>query len=418
MPSALDAFVALFALTTFNRELRLFGLDLRYVVVALAVLLIVRSLRRGGPAQGDRPAAGVVRPWDLWLLYALMLASNVSWLWNGLPLNQDQFLNLMILNLSNLLYSIVFWRYRGAIDPVKVIRASLLSAVICVASMLWVYVGNELPAFLHDAGVRAGNVGSELHVNLFGQESRSAGFAEDANYASLFCMIGAALACAHYGPGTLMRGGLLMLFLFGYAISFSKTLLFGTAFCVVVLLARACARESWGAWAWATVVAAAVLSLFALSEIPLLQSNLSMATRFHFWDVARGLFLDNPVLGGGLSSVRSAIDVASSSGWYVQCHSTFWQVLSEHGLPALVLLCILLSRRLAAARTWWQVFVVAQLVVLCMTTETMYQQFFVYITCALPLVFAVEPAALVHVGRLSRPSARVRSCSIRKGVWT
>ena len=406
MPKLLTLFIWLFCFTTFNRELRLFGQDLRYVVVLISAALILTALvnRSQRAAWKASRAKRFQSFWDIWALYALMFISCIAWAWNDLPIDSNRFANLVVLHAGNLLAVTVCFMYRNMIDGKTIVRASLMSLLVLMVSMIWVYSGFDLPVFLHDEGVRVGVTDREMHVNLFGKEMRAAGFAEDANCASLFCMIGVALSFAHYRPGTVMRLSMVTLFLFGYAISFSKTLLAGMAVCAVIMIARVAFRRSWRTCAWGIVIAVIVCSMFVLPHVPFLQQNQSMATRFTLWSIAQDLFLSNPILGGGLSSVRSAVNVYYGGNWYVQCHSTFWQVASEHGILALVLLMTIFARRLSAAKTWWGVFMIAELLFLCAMYEMAYQQVFVYTLVFVPIVLAVDPVTLFRSRRLVRPS--------------
>lgn len=387
MNKLLKAYLFMFIFTTFNREFRLFGFDPRYLVVAMAAALLVGwLLNRGRELRDDvRQCEGKFSFLDIAILYGISTISNLSWFWNGLPLNQEQFTNLVILNASNALFATVLVLFRDKLNVNDILRYSLISLLIMALSMLWVYIGMELPGVFHDNEIRVLNTG-ESFVNLFGQEVRIAGFAEDANYASLFSAIGFALCFTYFKPWSLIQIAAGAVFALAFALSFSKTVAIGIVMAILVLVIRWIVFKSWKSCSWILSASIALLGIFLMLRIPLFQSLSTTSTRFKLWSIAQTVLSDNPILGGGLSSVRSAINVAYNGLWYVQCHSTFWQVLAEHGPFALVVLVVIIARRYAISRTWWQVFILTLFAALCLTSELMYQQVFVYVLVLMPLL--------------------------------
>lgn len=386
MQRLFNIFLAIFVFTTFNREFRVLEFDLRYAAVAAGLLLVLaevyRRARRRERSAGCL-AVSTFSNWDLALFYFVLFASNIGWLWNGLPLG-DQFAQLMILNASNAVYVLVFSLCGDLLDAKAVYRYSLASLGVLALSMVWVYGGNDLPGVFHDNSIRVVHIGES--GNLFGQSARVAGFAEDANYACMFSAIGFVLAVSYFPKGDLRKYGLVAVFVFCFAISFSRTIAIGLVAACLAGAAYATFKRSWSTVAWVMTICIVLFALYGLSHVSLLSNSVSMATRFVLWDNAEGVFLQSPLIGGGLSSVRSATSVLSGGGWYVQCHSTYWQVLAEHGIVGMITLCIVFARRFALCRTWVQVFAVAVFAMLCMTSEFEYQQFFVFMLALYPLL--------------------------------
>ena len=416
MSKLFRVFLFLFVFTTFNREFRLFGFDPRYLTVILSILLLCSCLPKLSAKHNESKKEGsfTFSFSDLALFYGIAAISNLSWIWNGLPLNESQFISLVILNVSNVLFAGTFITFRNEIRREDVLSYSLISLFVMSFSMIWVYAGLNLPTFLHDNEIRVSSSG-ESFVNMFGQSIRVAGFAEDANYASLFSVIGFALCFVRYRPWTLVQIAAVSVFFVSFAISFSRTVAIGVLMALLMLLARGIISRSWKSFSWVSSIAIAMLGLVVLANVPVLQDLSTTSTRFILWSIAQSVFLDNPILGGGLSSVRSAIDCAYNGLWYVQCHSTYWQILAEHGIVALGLFIVVIARRYSICRKWWQVFILTQFAALCLTSELMYQQVFIYMLVLMPLLFLLD-GSIEKVGESQSIPAKDCNRQVRRGV--
>lgn len=407
MQKLFNIFLALFAFTTFNREFRVFGFDLRYAAVCIGVALLIAKayqFHRHKGRNSDYLLTPSFTNKDLALFYLVLFVSNIGWLWNGLPMG-DQFMQLVILNVSNAIYVLVFSLCWDLLDVKRAYRYSLISLGMLAISMLWVYGGNALPEFFHDNTIRVDHVGES--GNLFGQSVRVAGFAEDANYACVFSAIGFMLAISYYPKGSLKKYLVAAAFAFCFAISFSRTIAVGLIVACLAGIAHMVLRRSWSTISWVMTIGIILFSLYGLSHIDMLKNSISMATRFMLWENAEDVFLQSPLIGGGLSSVRSA-NVFYGGMWYVQCHSTFWQVLAEHGLIGIIALVIVFARRFSLCKTWAHVFVLAIFAMLCATSEFEYQQFFVYVLALYPLMIAKESKVFESPGRISVPYESAR----------
>lgn len=389
MNRLIKLYIALFILTTFNREMRIFGFDLRFLVVLLSlVLLFSVSLNSGRKRiRGyDEKKANWKRYFtnDLLIFYGLIFFSNVSWLWNGLAIDHDQFLNLVILNTTNFLSILIVAFYYSYFQKDFVSKSMCFSLIILYASMLWVYFGNQIPDFLMDPTVKELNMG-ERFVNAFGQELRVAGFAEDANIACLFSTVGIVISLRSMSNMP-MRMPLFFLSLFCFAISFSKTLVLGFAVVIVCCFLRFLCKKSWPYVSWICMLSIVLASYVIIPNLDFLRESLSMSLRLDMWRCAQDVFLANPLFGGGLSSARAQMDAVYGS-WYVQCHSTWWQILGEHGIVASLLFVYICGKRLSAAAHWTDVLLLVQLYILFINYELAFQQAFVFLLCMYPMVF-------------------------------
>lgn len=384
--------VALFLFTTFNREFSIFGFDPRYLSVATSIIFIIARLlekwsnqysnhlvRRGSKADVVEPRH--FSQWDIFLFYVVVLISNVSWLWNGLTPNDDILWNLVILNGSNALFAISFILGFRYLSEKFVVRCVTISLCVLYASMLWVYAGMEIPSILSSENVKVASIG-EGYTNLFGVNIRSAGFAEDANIASLFAVTGIFVGFDLMPKGA-KRNVFIALSMLCYALAFSKTILIGFAVVVLVCLVRAVVSKSWKVIAWCVVIGVACCAFFVIPSMEF--SDYSMALRLTMWDCAERVFIDNPIFGGGISSVRAGMD-AMYGNWYVQCHSTWWQIIGEHGIFAVIVFIVMSARRLTACSNWPEVMIYVQLLMLSVNYETIFQQFFIMFYVLFPLV--------------------------------
>ena len=139
-------FQFVFILTTFNREMLFLGMDFRYIGLCLEVLLIGIKLLKSKFVL----RIGHLEKLFLWF-YVLVLASGVSWEYNGLTPKPDLLFNLIVLNIYNFLAFVAFWMYKEYIEEGVVAKGVLISALVLCGSMFWVYSGNTLPELISSA---------------------------------------------------------------------------------------------------------------------------------------------------------------------------------------------------------------------------------------------------------------------------
>lgn len=366
-------FEFVFILTTFNRELLFFGVDFRYIGLFLEVLLIGARLLKAQFVIRVRKTERLFLAF-----YLLVLISNLSWGYNGLQALPELVFNLAVLNIYNFLAFVVFWLYREQIDMEHVAKMILISGFILCLSIFWVYNGNTLPAMLSSASrVMSVDTGLGEHHNLFGQGVRVAGFAEDANYATLFCVICIATAI-YFVKSKGCKLALCTVYGLGAALSFSRTILLGTAISIVIINIRKFISKTdrvvYSCFVYGTI-AASVAAPF-LSFDNLLHT---VSTRFSFWRNAAHLFLQNPIIGNGIGSFRHYQSSLYHNTWYVQCHNTWWQVLAEHGVFTAIVLSVLLVFLLVDTNDNYKRFLLVLLGVFFCGFEAVYMQIFILV---------------------------------------
>jgi len=127
--------------------------------------------------------------------------------------------------------------------------------------------------------------------------------------------------------------------------------------------------------------------LLVIIEIDFFDSIVTMMQRFRMWGFAVELFKQSPIIGNGITSIRSYMDV--SGWWYVQCHSTVFQMLSETGLISIVILCIIFTKTLLKNNKFLT-FITSLFTIYMITTETVYHAYFIFVLAILPLIIMKE----------------------------
>lgn len=341
-----NVFVILFIFTTINREFVLFGLDLRYPTIILGLVLVVLSIFRK-PAE-DEAATERVRTVfvPLFAFFTWCFISNISWLWNGLTPEPVQAVNQNILLFSNFLALTVFYLYRNFISKHTVNQIIVLSCLVLVFSFVMTLLGFEMADISGSTGARSISVTTSRgeFKNIYGHNFRLAGYAEDANYASVFLVLGA-IAALNLVKRKSFKIALVMIFLVALGYASSRTVFFSLAFGLVYQVIFMLIKDN--------VKYRKILNLVFICVIPAmmillprlgLMNNLNtMSTRYMLWGIAEQTFVHSPVIGNGISSARSAIN-AEHPGWYVQPHSNYWQLLAETGVIGLIIFMFAMYR--------------------------------------------------------------------------
>lgn len=371
------AFIYLFSAV--NREFLLFGIDLRYVNMCLGIMLIlwagiVRALNRD--ERIPLSAGGKL----MLLFYACVVVSNLGWQFSDVYFNEQLYWNLIILNGYNLVAFLVFALWMNQLDKKFVLGSLLVACFVLSISVFAAYAGVELPAFFISDSVRISSTGGSFR-NLFGQEIRAAGFAEDANYATLSFIAGAVSAHLFWRNGVLWKYSFLGLMAVGVALAFSRTIIIGSMVAFAVVLASRYFRSQ--VFFGAVVMG---VSLSAVVALTLMQPDGlidTLQTRLTLWGMAAQLFQDYPILGGGVGSARCFISMQYGLSWFVQCHSTWWQCLSECGLASTFVLGMLFLRNMSAGSKSMR-FLVIVFFAMSLTFEVVYLQWFVVILFLVP----------------------------------
>lgn len=392
------AFIYLF--TAVNREFLLFGVDLRYFNVCLGVVLVCWACVTRALCEAERKRLGVDEKLML-AFYACVALSNVGWLFGDTYFNEQLFWNLVVLNGYNLIAFLVFALWIKHLSERFVLRVLLIACFVLALSVFVVYAGGELPTVFISDSVRVSNSG-ESFKNLFGQNIRVAGFAEDANYATLSFLVGvvaAHLLWRNKRPWKYAYAGLMAC---GMALAFSRTIIVGSIGAYMIVLISRSPKSR--ILVSAVVMGVSLVAVVALAFVQPTGLMDTLQTRITLWGMAAQLFSDHPLLGGGLSSVRCFISMHYGLSWFVHCHSTWWQCLSECGLVATAVLGALFFRRMSGGTKSVR-FLAIVFFFFSLTFEVVYLQWFVVALFLIPQVIGLRDE---HVEKLDAGAADER----------
>ncbi len=366
-----NVFIFLFIFTSINREFLLFGIDLRYILVPLMILLLIKvfTIKKISVTKLDI---------SFFLLYVLMAISLIAYQYNGLNISSDVLKNLIFLHILNFIAFFIMFLNKNLLSKKKIYNYVIISSLILIGSMLILYFGGSLGIFMDTT--YNGLVDSSIieHTNFFGQNFRVAGFAQDANYATIFCVI--ALFCSMEIINKFKKYIFIFLCLFAIAISWSKTIVVALLFLpFIYIIYRLKYKKNSNSNRFNVMCFIIVLTIFFITILPIetLDLNLqTLTTRFKMWESARYLFYDNMLLGGGLGSFRFYFE--QTGNWLVQSHNTYWQTLSETGILGLTTLLsiIYFNLKVASKKHFMLICVIS---IWALTYELLYLQIFIII---------------------------------------
>ncbi len=368
----------LFFFVMFNREFTPFGMDFRIIVGFLGVILLLLGIK-------DiilRKKILKVKTIDYCIIvfFCLSFLSNIVWLFNGLEMQKHQFTIIFISYGFNFLSYLVFRLYQKYISVSHLKYAVLFSIFALFYSILIAYMEIDIQKY-----IMSGCQGfvKDLSPNFLGGIYRYSGYAEDPNYASLFFVLASAtyIYCQKLQNKKINYAYLLLFFL-GILLSASKTIMVAIMPAICFILLKNCKFTGFLKKIWIPVIIFIPI-LFILSDFKLFHSMITMNQRFHMWEYALDLFKQSPIIGNGFTAFRSyAVTV---NWWYVQCHSTIFQMLSETGAISLLLFAIILTKNLLINNKYLT-FVTVLFSIYMITTETAYHVYFIFILAILPIV--------------------------------
>lgn len=367
-------FLILFLFTTFNREFTIGSFDLRYIGFFMEiVLLICQFYVEKGKIYITKEEQ------KLLLFYGILFISNISWFGNQIKFNAAVVVNVWILNAYNFLALFVFLIFKRKTDKKVVYKTIIASNVILAISILWIYFEGELPDFfVNDARTITLDTGNGEHSNILGQGIRIAGFAEDANYAALFMMVAIATVLMHVKKKR-NRILLMILFLMAEGLAFSRTVILAGVIAAMFFVLRITMKK--GTRMFDMLLVYGIFGICMVLPFFKYENILNtVSTRFAMWEKAADLFKKNVIIGNGLGSFRCYNSSFYHNNWYVQCHSTWWQILSENGLFAIILFLTYIQRRLDMCKdNNYKRFLLILYIIFASTYETIYLQVFILI---------------------------------------
>lgn len=385
-----NIYTFLFVFTMVNREFVLFNLDFRYVLLPLGIVLILFWLIKKEFKKFDYNDTNFI---IIITLYFFALFSNIAWFFNDLEINLKKFLNEMILIINIIISLTVFWQYRKYFKKRNLNLYMVISCCVLFISFILI---------IFDIPLSHTFEGEELYVyevseyspdnkNLFGGNYRIGGYAQDPNYASLFFVCGI-LATLNLNIKKIFKFPIILAFAFSLGMACSKTVLIACVasaiyiFIFYFLSGKDKVKKGLNLFFVISIFALAII----LPKYNILKDELpsTITTRYAFWNSAEELFGKSPIIGNGITSFRSFFAIEN---WYVQCHSTYWQLLSEVGIFGFISLGILLYKLLNQnLNNKKNIFVLFVYIVWAFNFESIALQIIVYIIYLLNLKEEVE----------------------------
>lgn len=374
-----NIFFFLFVFLMFNRELNVFGFDLRIFAALLGVLILFLNILSIKDLKEKKiKISGFEK--TIIAFYIISLLTNLMWKFNGLTLNNSGFKVIFISYVFNFEFFLVFALNKKYFTLKKLWNNIFISSLVLLFSMICANLGIDIQRHIF-SGCR-GYV-QDLATNFLGGKYRIAGYAEDPNYASLFMIISFA-TCVYFRRKTKTMISVFdviyyMGMIFGFLLSASKTVLVALLIALIMCNLKRLKSANYFLIIFAILGPIAIILL----NVNLFSSMVTMSQRFMMWNKAVDLFFKNPIIGSGLTSFRSYF--LSNGYWYVQCHSTIFQILSETGAICLILFMVLLIKN-AKIDNKYMKFITILYTISMITTETVYHAYFIFIVGILPLI--------------------------------
>lgn len=373
-----NIFFYLFFVFMINREFNPFGIDLRIIGAILAIILIILEYRK---IKLEKKCLKLEKvDYLIFSFFGICFISNIMWLFNNLNIDLSKFFVVLASYVFNFLYYIVFRLYTKYITLDKFNIFMKIANIILIISILFLCSGNNIPSFLMN--FYSGYSKTDA-LNFFGGMYRYGGFAQDPNYASLFLVFGVATEIYTSKKSNQKINYIyILLSIICFMLSASKTTLIAIIPSIIMCLIKPSKFKKVVNFIWMPVMILIPIIL-VLIDFDALNFMSTMSNRFGMWNFSLELFFKSPIIGNGLTSIRSYLEL--SNWWYVQCHSTIFQMLSETGIISIILFGIILTMSLLKNNKYLT-FMVILFSVYMITTETAYHVYFIFILAILPII--------------------------------
>ena len=380
-------YLFLFIFSMVNREFLPFGLDLRMIELPMGALIIFIKLIRTKLVikidKEDKIGNALI------IFYIATALLTVSWLWNGLKLNEQKLINELILIGNVFICCIVVYFNKKMLDFEFLYKCVIISCIVLSISMILVNNGVPFEKIMgaKDASFQYNSSELASNSNLYGKSYRVAGYASDPNYATMLLLIGIITTIKSKKIFRPIKLTLSIFFILCIGLSFSRSIIIASViFAIYIWIIRKMKISE----SKMKLVGKILFIGFILIEIllPFISSSLTflpktLTTRFAMWNSAKELFFRSPIIGNGLTSFRNYFAI---NNWYVQAHSTYWQILSELGIVGMILYIRMIFRVIdKSVKNKYNYFLVLVFVVWIMTCESIALQFSIFVLYILNL---------------------------------
>lgn len=371
----IDLYQFLFIFSMINREFLLFGLDLRFILIFLGVVLLFIFMKKGQKPHLNKFEKTFV------LFYIFLFLSNLFLVFSINTVNVSEWIRLNILHANNFLFLLTIICYKKEVNKNKAINYYKISMIVLMISFVMILFKIDIPSMF--CGVEHMYVKGKEHVNLFGGHIRIAGFAEDANYAFLFFFTFFILILSEgFKKSSVIY---LILSVIGMGYSFSKTQVIMAVPVILFFFAYKYlnVRTEYKNIALLVVLICIFCLPFIMSKLNVMGNMVTMENRYALWNNALKLFKENHYFPAGIGGLRFYNSATLS--WKVQAHSTYVQVLVELGLIGVILYVLLAYFSLNGLKNIYFI-ITMNFLMFSVTSETLYLQFFVFAFYYLPLL--------------------------------
>jgi O-antigen ligase len=307
-------------------------------------------------------------------LFILIIAiSNIKWYFNPYPPNTEVLSHIIILYTYNLFAILVFSLYWNKINIKLLINIFILSGLVLFLSIFFQYLGVHLPL--------AGKLKSAIEDNFSFIGERFGGYAQDQNYAT-FSMVIWMLGSSIFLKNKFLIYIIYILSVIGILLSFSKTIIISIIIISSIFIAKKLKLLI------PYILLIILFIIFTGYYIFEFMTELStMSIRFRMWQVAFESFLNNPLLGSGISSVRS--NFLYQGNWYIQPHNSFIAILADSGIFAFALYLLFFIKALTVENKIY-VFLVWLLFIFSFTYELFVLQYPYFVLGILPILVLLK----------------------------
>lgn len=376
-----------------NREF-VFLFDIRYIILILALFLIINKITKGKIKINFINKKTLIL---FILFYFFMNISNIMLIFNNLNTNKVDFYHLIILHLFNFINIVALYLNSSLFNTKILLNSFKFSILFLSISILALLLGGTLP-FLEFNGIVCGG----SHFNMFGQNCRYSGYLIDPNYVTLIAIV-FFVTILKYEKNLYKKIFYSILSIILVMLSFSKTImvmLVPVLICLFIL--KKINNEKIYKYALITIILGIFITPFLMYWLNIFGNLSTMELRYYMWKSAISLFLKSPIIGSGISSARGYLSIVGN--WYIHCHSTIMQLISEQGLISLILYGMIIYNIISQKKPFLT-FIVLLYVAWGVTYETLYLNFTI-------LFFAIYPILVIKDGK----SETINLKSIKKDL--
>lgn len=315
-----NVYLFLLIFNIINRAFYPLGFDLRIAIFSLGfVLLIIALIGK----VSFKLNTNIVLVCCLYLIIIIGIFHHTV---NNA--DENVYKNVVILNLYSFFNIIILNWFSFNLNPKLIKKYFNISWYFLFMSVLVSSTGLNLP--FNNVG------GSASAINAIGNENgiRFCGYGSDPNYVCVFALC---YIIFNHSLDESNKEKTIAYFSSIIAIILSRS---RTAIVIAIILYLVSVIAEHSANNIKKIIFTIIFVLLAAMPLIMLNgkyfgNNISMKLRYDLWEQAFLAFTQHPILGNGLMSDRNITFYYIN--WFVQCHSTYFQLLCDHGIFALIL---------------------------------------------------------------------------------